>query len=307
MTPSWIGFGVEASYFAAALLFILGIKRMASPVTARSGIQWAGAGMLLATAATFLYRGEDGMAIHNLGLIALALVLGTAAAWVSGKRVAITDMPQMVALYNGMGGGSAAAIGAVELLRFSSEGKAPSQAALVLGVVGALIGSISLTGSIIAWAKLDGRMDKRYTFPGQQAFNALVFVAAIGFGIAAVLTLSQPFILAFFACALLVGILMTLPIGGNPLNLKWNFVCRGRLSPYLELSGGTLFTSSKVPARTSSVNFTSGAALGTHFLGSKTWAVEARYLHISNAGLGDLNPGINTFEIRLGIGRFRKR
>lgn len=96
-------------------------------------------------------------------------------------------------------------------------------------------------------------------------------------------------------------------VGLNPLNLKWNFVCRGRLSPYLELSGGTLFTSSKVPARTSSVNFTSGAALGTHFLGSKTWAVEARYLHISNAGLGDLNPGINTFEIRLGIGRFRKR
>ena len=214
MTAAWVGPLVEASYFAAALLFILGIKRMASPVTARSGIQWAGAGMLLATVATFFYRGADGVAIHNLGLIALALVLGTAAAWVSGKRVAITDMPQMVALYNGMGGGSAAAIGAVELLRFSAAGAAPSQPALVLGVVGALIGSISLTGSVIAWAKLDGRMDKRYTFPGQQAFNAIVFVAAIGFGIAAIVTLSQPFILAFFACALLVGVLMTLPIGG---------------------------------------------------------------------------------------------
>ena len=214
MTAAWVGPLVEASYFAAALLFILGIKRMASPVTARSGIQWAGAGMLLATVATFFYRGADGVAIHNLGLIALALVLGTAAAWVSGKRVAITDMPQMVALYNGMGGGSAAAIGAVELLRFSAAGAAPSQPALVLGVGGALIGSISLTGSVIAWAKLDGRMDKRYTFPGQQAFNAIVFVAAIGFGIAAIVTLSQPFILAFFACALLVGVLMTLPIGG---------------------------------------------------------------------------------------------
>ena len=211
MTAAWVGPLVEASYFAAALLFILGIKRMASPVTARSGIQWAGAGMLLATVATFFYRGADGVAIHNLGLIALALVLGTAAAWVSGKRVAITDMPQMVALYNGMGGGSAAAIGAVELLRFSAAGAAPSQPALVLGVVGALIGSISLTGSVIAWAKLDGRMDKRYTFPGQQAFNAIVFVAAIGFGIAAIVTLSQPFILAFFACALLVGVLMTPP------------------------------------------------------------------------------------------------
>ena len=214
MNPTWIGLVVEASYFAAALLFILGIKRMASPVTARSGIQWAGAGMLLATAATFLYRGEDGAGIHNLGLIALALGLGTVAAWISGKRVAITDMPQMVALYNGMGGGSAAAIGAVELLRFSARGEAPSQAAIVLGVIGALIGSISLTGSVIAWAKLDGRMDKRYTFPGQQAFNGLVFLAAVGLGIASIVTLSQPVIIAFFACALAVGILMTLPIGG---------------------------------------------------------------------------------------------
>ena len=214
MTPAQLHWIASASYFVAATLFLLGLQRMASPRTARSGIQWAGAGMLLATAATFLYRGEDGAGIHNLGLIALALGLGTVAAWISGKRVAITDMPQMVALYNGMGGGSAAAIGAVELLRFSARGEAPSQAAIVLGVIGALIGSISLTGSVIAWAKLDGRMDKRYTFPGQQAFNGLVFLAAVGLGIASIVTLSQPVIIAFFACALAVGILMTLPIGG---------------------------------------------------------------------------------------------
>jgi NAD(P) transhydrogenase subunit beta len=101
----WLMILVKASYFVAALLFILGIKRMASPVTARSGIQWAGAGMLVATAATFLLPG-----LHNLPLIALAVVLGTAVAWISGKRVAMTDMPQMVALYNGLGGGSAAAM-----------------------------------------------------------------------------------------------------------------------------------------------------------------------------------------------------
>ena len=95
-------------------------------------------------------------------------------------------------------------------------------------------------------------------------------------------------------------------VGLNPLNLKWNFVRRGNVSPYLELSGGTLFTTSKVPAGTSAVNFTSGAALGTHFLGKYSWAIEARYLHISSAGLGDLNPGINVFEVRLGVGRFRK-
>ena len=206
---SWLPMLVKASYFAAALLFILGIKRMASPVTARSGIQWAGAGMVVATLATF---GTEGM--HNLPLIIAALVLGTAVAWWSGKRVAMTDMPQMVALYNGLGGGSAAAIGAVELLRFSDAGAAPSQTALVLAVVGALIGSISLTGSVIAWAKLDGRLDKRFTFPGQQAFNALVFLVAVALGVLTVYGLQQPVIIGFFVAALAVGILMTLPIGG---------------------------------------------------------------------------------------------
>ena len=206
---SWLSLLVKASYFAAALLFILGIKRMSSPKTAASGIRWAGAGMLVATIATFLLPG-----LHNLGLIALAVFLGTIVAWISGKRVAMTDMPQMVALYNGLGGGSAAAIGAVELLKFSDAGIAPSQTALVLAVVGALIGSVSLTGSVIAWAKLDGRMDKRFTFPGQQAFNGLVFLVAVGLGVLTVYGLQQPVIIGFFVAALAVGILMTLPIGG---------------------------------------------------------------------------------------------
>src|SRR6478672_7216501 len=144
---------------------------------------------MLATAATFLLPG-----LHNLALIVVALVLGTAGAWVWGKKVAITDIPQMVALFNGMGGGSAAAIGAVELLGFSAEGAAPSQAALVLGVIGALIGAVSLAGSVIAWAKLDGRMDKRYVFPGQQAFNALVALAAVVLGALVVHTLGVPLV-----------------------------------------------------------------------------------------------------------------
>ena len=206
------------SYLVAATLFLLGLSRMASPVTARSGIRWAGAGMLIATAATFLLPG-----LHNLPLIVLALVIGTLAAWVSGRKVAITDMPQMVALYNGMGGGSAAAIGAVELLRLNGGERATSQVAVVLAVVGALIGAISLSGSVVAWAKLDGRMDKRYTFPGQQAFNALVFVATLAAGALSILWLGATVdgshygllpIVAFFVGALLVGVLMTLPIGG---------------------------------------------------------------------------------------------
>jgi lipid A 3-O-deacylase len=96
--------------------------------------------------------------------------------------------------------------------------------------------------------------------------------------------------------------------GFNPLGLKWNFERHGRLSPYLELSGGTLFTNNNVPAYTNTVNFTSAAALGTHILGEKyNWSIELRYLHISNAGLATPNPGINTVQVRLGIGRFFAR
>ena len=200
---------VKASYFVAATLFLLGLQRMASPKTARSGIQWAGVGMVLATIATFFLPG-----LHNLPLIAVAIVLGVAVNWIWGRKVAITDMPQMVALFNGMGGGSAAAIGAVELLKFSAGGESPNHVTLALAVIGALIGAVSLTGSIIAWAKLDGRMDKRYTFPGQQVFNAVVAIAAVVLGALALHTLEVPYIIGFFAAALALGVLMTLPIGG---------------------------------------------------------------------------------------------
>jgi len=209
MTPERLTLLVEMSYFIAATLFLLGLQRMSTPRTARQGIHWAGAGMVLAVVATFFLPG-----LHNIGLMLAAIVLGVAGNWAWGKRVAITDMPQMVALFNGMGGGSAAAIGAVELVRLSSGAAAPPQLAVVLATVGSLIGAVSLTGSIIAWAKLDGRLDKRYTFPGQQWFNAAVAIAAIACGAMAVHTLAMPWIVAFFLLALGLGKLMTLPIGG---------------------------------------------------------------------------------------------
>ena len=93
--------------------------------------------------------------------------------------------------------------------------------------------------------------------------------------------------------------------GFDPLGLKWNFERHGRFSPYLEITGGTLFTNHNVPAGTNTVNFTDQAALGTHILGTKyNWSLELRYMHISNAGLARLNPGINTVQVRLGVGRF---
>ncbi|MCF7221888.1 NAD(P)(+) transhydrogenase (Re/Si-specific) subunit beta [Marilutibacter chinensis] len=220
----------SSSYFVAATLFLLGLQRMASPMTARSGIRWAGWGMIIATAATFLLPD-----LHNLGLIVTALVLGTVLAWVSGKKVAITDMPQMVALYNGMGGGSAAAIGAVELLKMSAgahplqtvvdqnlfggdatqlASHTPLLTVIVLAILGSAIGAVSLSGSVIAWAKLDGRLDRRVVFPGQQLFNLLVAAALVVLGVLAVSTLSTTWIVAFVVVALALGILMTLPIGG---------------------------------------------------------------------------------------------
>jgi len=207
--PEMLALLVKSSYLVAAALFLLGLQRMASPVTARSGIRWAGLGMLIATVATFIMPGLD-----NHLLIFVAVVIGTAAAWISAQRVAITDMPQMVALYNGMGGGSAAAIGAVELLRFSAAGGSPSTVVLVLAALGSLIGAVALSGSVIAWAKLDGRMDRRYTFNGQMLFNAVVALATVAFGIIAIWTLQVPWIVAFFVGALAFGVLMTLPIGG---------------------------------------------------------------------------------------------
>ena len=97
-------------------------------------------------------------------------------------------------------------------------------------------------------------------------------------------------------------------VGFNPLGLKWNFERRGRLSPYLELGGGVMFSNNNVPTYTNKVNFTPSAALGTHILGEKlNWSLELWYLHISSAGLGSLNPGLNTVQVRVGVGRFSRK
>jgi hypothetical protein len=97
-------------------------------------------------------------------------------------------------------------------------------------------------------------------------------------------------------------------VGFDALGLKWNFERHGNFSPYLELTGGVLFTNHDVPTGTNTVNFMPQAAFGTHILGPKyNWSVELRYMHISNAGLTNPNPGVNTVQLRLGIGRFLAR
>jgi NAD(P) transhydrogenase subunit beta len=202
-----MGLLINISYFLAAALFILGLKRMSSPVTARDGIVWAGAGMVVATLITFMTPG-----LHNFGWMILAIAIGGGLAWYTGKKVAMTDMPQMIAIYNGMGGGAAAAIAAVELLG----GEFYSPTFQVLAVIGAMIGSIAFSGSMIAFAKLQGLIKRSLIFKGQQLLNLLVFAGVLIFGflLMGAEHPSSSNILAFFGLALLFGVMMTLPIGG---------------------------------------------------------------------------------------------
>ncbi len=197
---------IEASYFLAAILFIFGLKRMSSPVTARGGIVWAGAGMLVATVVTFLYPG-----MNNYLLMMAGIAIGGIAAYVSGKKVAMTDMPQMIALYNGMGGGAAAAIAAVELFGGADHGLTFS----VLAVLGGLIGAVSFSGSLIAFAKLQGLMKTTIRFGGQQLINVLLLIVVLGLaGIIVVQHSGASVVTVFFVIALIIGVTMTLPIGG---------------------------------------------------------------------------------------------
>ena len=218
--------GIAAADLAAAFLFLYGLHRMSSPVTAPSGIFVAGVGMAVAVLASFLYAFDVGSAARpdlmvNIGLAVVALALGGGVAWWSGRTVAMTAMPQMVAIYNGMGGGAAGAIAAMELYGDKAQG----MTALVVTLLGGLIGAVSLSGSLIAWAKLDGVIDKPVRMKGQQFFNGLVllatvvvggFIVALGQDSAGLLALlTKPgWITVFFGCALALGILMTLPIGG---------------------------------------------------------------------------------------------
>jgi len=95
--------------------------------------------------------------------------------------------------------------------------------------------------------------------------------------------------------------------GVNPFAFKWILTTPRKVKPYFEIEGGTLFTNTKVPEGTSQVNFTTSGALGMHFPGENhTWSVEVRFMHISNAGLSNPNPGINTIQVRLGWGAFRR-
>ena len=197
---------VDAAYFIAAVLFIAGLKGMSSPVTARRGMNWAGVGMALAVAVTFLTPG-----LRNTGLMLAAMLIGGGVAAVLGRRVRMTDMPQMVAVYNGMGGGAAAGIAALEFARGSVHGAGIT----TLAVLGALIGAVAFTGSIVAFLKLQGVMRRAWKLASHNAITAALTTVTVALGFVIVVwSPAPPLLVGFFALSFLLGVLVTTPIGG---------------------------------------------------------------------------------------------
>ena len=213
---------IALSYIAAAVLFILGIKMLSSPKSARPGNLLAAAGMLIAFGATIplLGSGDTSLVHHgwnlNYTLMAVGIVIGLILGAIGAYSVKMTAMPQMVAAFNGLGGGAAALVGGMEFLRRanSSEGITPFFAITML--FAALIGSLSFSGSIIAYAKLEGYFEKPHTFPGQNFLNGLIFLAIVGLYayVSGWATTNTTAFGAVFILALVFGVAMVMPIGG---------------------------------------------------------------------------------------------
>jgi len=213
-----------------AITFILGLKMLSNPATARKGNQIAGAGMMLAILGTiFLYRDDEGNRLHNYGWIFGGIVIGGIVGTMAAKKVKMTAMPEMVSLFNGMGGACAALISVAEFNRLM-ETFALTQGVTESGLfplgemaghlfiiyAGALIGSVSFAGSVVAWGKLNGRI-KDYSFPGQHILNLGVFAAIVGLIIYLLVGLNVNNYKIFYLVpilSMLYGVLFVMPIGG---------------------------------------------------------------------------------------------
>ena len=208
---------VNIGYFVAAIVFIYALKSMSHPSTARKGIRYAGMAMVLAVVITLFH--PDLMQksyLTNVGLIALAIGIGYVIAKGSALKVAMTDMPQMIAIYNGVGGGAAAIIGAIALLQVGSPETAYASRVLLLAAIGGFIGAVSFTGSIVAWAKLDGRMQSTIRFKNRNLVNLFLLLFSL---LLAILLASESephyfMLFLFFAFTLALGFLVAIPIGG---------------------------------------------------------------------------------------------
>src|ERR1700716_3351125 len=202
---------IALAYLVAAVLFILGLKQLSSPKSARNGNFTAAAGMVIAILATLplLHFTPTGLVIIVIGVL-----IGGAIGAVGARTVKMTAIPQMVALFNGVGGGAAALVAVSELLRL---GMRPPFAEAFPSVFSIVIGSISFAGSMVAFAKLQELMTGTpITYPGQQIVNGLLAAAILGFVVAVLAIASIPFsFIALMVLALVLGIAFVLPIAGG--------------------------------------------------------------------------------------------
>lgn len=214
---------LEICYLIGSVTFVVGLKMMGNAKTARKGNLIGAFGMTLAILGTiFLHQGTFNGLI--LGLIFGAIALGTAVGWMTAKKVQMTKMPELVSMFNGMGGACAALISLIELNHhyhladiatvngYAMEASYGTMIAVILGLI---IGSVSFSGSIIAYLKLNGAMSKPIRLPQYNLVNLLVMLGTLAFGAYIIFT-GGSMMLAYglFAVALLYGVLFTMPIGG---------------------------------------------------------------------------------------------
>ncbi len=216
-------------YLLGSVTFIVGLKMLANPASARKGNLLAAAGMLVAILGTIFLYEKDGQKLGNYAWIFAALLIGTVAGTLMAKRVKMTAMPEMVSLFNGMGGACAALISVVEF-RHLIHGFDPNAYAaggytffseldkgtLLIILLGLIIGAVSFSGSMIAWGKLNGKV-KDFAFKGQHIINLVILV--LNLGLAAFIVLGSPeetplFFYAIIALSILYGVFFVLPIGG---------------------------------------------------------------------------------------------
>lgn len=217
-------------YLLASVSFIFGLKLLSNPATARRGNTIAATGMALAIFGTiFLYRDEDGNGLHNYGWIFGGLVIGSIIGTLAAKKVKMTAMPEMVSLFNGMGGACAALISIVEFnhlvhgfrdAEYAAAGfsffSSLDKTTLLIILLGLIIGTVSFSGSMIAWGKLNGKI-RDYNFKGQHIINNLLIILI--FGLAAFILFVSPeetvlYFYAIVALSVVYGISFVMPIGG---------------------------------------------------------------------------------------------
>jgi H+-translocating NAD(P) transhydrogenase subunit beta len=213
---------LEITYVIASVLFIVGLKMLSHPLTARRGNVFAAFGMGFAIIATIIFHQKDGVPIRNIPLIIFAIAIGTVIGWLIAKRVKMTAMPQLVSFFNGMGGAAAALISMMEFPHISHDliaksGMANGQVLAIL--LGLMIGTVSWAGSMIAFGKLDGWIgDMR--IKAMKYVNLTILAVMIGLIVFIMTRIVQssveliPYIYLMFGIAVIYGVLFVMPIGG---------------------------------------------------------------------------------------------